>query len=83
MHMCTRVYMCACVYTRVCICVHTCVHVCAQEGPQEVQKHAPGSDQGASSMRLEKAFLLSYSVEHGARVKNRVARREGCLSWGR
>ena len=80
-YVCTRVHVCTRVW--VYVCTRVCMYMRSGRSPKEVQKHAPGSDQGASSMRLEKAFLLSYSVEHGARVKNRVAKREGLPELGK
>ena len=72
-HVCTRVHVCARVW--VYVCTRVCMYMRSGRSPKDVQKHAPGSDQAASSTRLEKAFLLSYSVEHGVRVKNKVAER--------
>ena len=54
-HVCT--HTCTHVYTYVCMCM------CSGRSPKVVQKHAPGSDQGARSMSLDTGKGISLIIE--------------------
>ena len=83
-HTCIHVYICVHRCEYMCTSVYTCVYMCMCSGrsPKDTQKHAPGSDQGVRSMRPDTGKGICL-VEHGAHVKNRVARREGLPELGK